>query len=63
MPVGAVDATVKVRTEDPEPGAPMGLVPKPKETPLGREAGPVRVIAELKPFRAAVVIVDVPVLP
>ena len=64
MPAGAVEATVKVRIELPEPGA--AIIPellKPSVTPVGRELGPVRVIAELKPFNAAVVIVDVPKFP
>jgi len=63
VPVVVVEATVKVRVEVPEPGAPMGLVPKLKVTPVGRVAGPVKVIPALNPFKAVVVIVDVPVFP
>lgn len=35
VPVVVVEATVKVTSEVPEPGAAMGLVPKPTVTPLG----------------------------
>jgi hypothetical protein len=62
VPVAAVEATVKVRREVPVPGEAMGLVPKPAVTPVGRPLAD-KVIAELKPFTAAVVIVDVPALP
>ena len=62
MPVGAFEATVKVRVELPEPGAAMGLVPKLTVTPVGWPVAD-RVIAELKPPETAVVIVEVPLLP
>jgi hypothetical protein len=61
-PVAVVEATVKFKVELPEPGAGMGLVPNAAVTPVGMPDAD-KVIAELKPFRAAVVIVDVPLLP
>ena len=62
VPVAMVEATVKVRSELPEPGARMGLVPKPADTPVGRPDAD-KVIAALKPLTRVVVIVDVPLLP
>jgi hypothetical protein len=62
VPVAVFEATVKVSSDVPLPGAEMGLVPKPAVTPVGR-ADADKVMAPLKPFKAAVVIVDVPLLP
>jgi hypothetical protein len=62
VPVGAVEATVRVRVEVPLPGAAMGLGLKPAVTPVGKPEAD-NVIAPLKPFTAAVVMVDIPALP
>ena len=62
MPVTVVVATVIVTLELPEPGAEMGLGEKLTVTPDGWPDAD-KVIAELKPLRTAVVIVDAPVLP
>ena len=62
MPGVVLAATVIVMTELPEPGAAIGLVPKPTVTPLGWPDAD-KVIAALKPPETAVVIVDVPLLP
>lgn len=62
MPGVAVENTVKVIVDEPEPGAPMVVALKLKLTPVG---WPVRVkeIAELKPPPATVVIVEAPLPP
>jgi len=62
VPVVVVDATVKVATELPEPGAAMGFVPKPTVTPVGWPVA-LNVMAESNPPETLVVIVDVPLLP
>lgn len=62
VPVAAVAATMKLTMDEPPPGAMMGLVPKVTVTPVGWPEE-VRLIAELKPFTAVVVTVEVPVLP
>ena len=62
VPDAVVESTVKVRSELPEPGAAMGFVPNPADAPVGRPDAD-KVMAPLKPFKAAVLIVDVPVLP
>ena len=62
VPVAVVEATVNVATEVPDPGAAMGLVPKPTVTPLGWPDAD-KVMAALKPPETAVVIVEVPELP
>lgn len=60
MPVGAFEATVKVRVELPAPVMDVGL--KPAVTPVGWPDA-VKLIAESKPFTMVLVIVDVPFLP
>jgi hypothetical protein len=57
-----LEATVKVKTEVPVPGDATGLVPKPAVTPLGK-VEVVRLMAELNPFTAVVVIVELPWFP
>lgn len=59
MPVGAFEATVKVRVELPAPVMDVGL--KPAVTFDGRPDAD-KVIAESKPPETAVVIVEVPLL-
>jgi hypothetical protein len=65
VPGAALKVTVKVSTELPLPGAAMTLElgAKLTVTPVGREVGGDKVISELKPFKAAVVMVEVPVFP
>lgn len=64
VPAEVFEATVRLRTELPVPGAAMlPELLKPRVTPEGRVAGPVKVIVASKPFRAVVEIVDVPTLP
>jgi len=62
VPVAAVAATVKVATEVPEPGAAMGLVPKPTVTPVGWPVA-LNVMAASNPPETVVVTVEVPLLP
>ena len=62
VPVVVPAATVRVRVDVPEPGAAMDAGLKPAVTPVGRPDAD-KAIAELKPFRAVVVIVEVPLLP
>ena len=62
VPGAAVPATVRVITEEPEPGAAIGLTLKDAVTPVGSPEAE-RVIAELKLSFAAVVIVEVPEFP
>lgn len=62
VPVVVVEATVKVTTELPEPGAAMGLVPKPTVTPVGWPLA-LKVMAESNPPETVVVTVEVPLLP
>jgi hypothetical protein len=54
--------TVKVTSDVPVPGAAMGLILKPTVTLLGSPAA-LKLMAELNPFKAVVVIVDVPLFP
>ena len=60
MPVGAFEATVRVRVELPAPVMYVGL--KLAVTPVGWPDA-VNVIAASKPFKAVVVMVDWPLLP
>lgn len=62
VPAATVDATVMVMVEDPEPGAGIGLLLKPTVTPVGWPVAD-KVMAELKPPVALVVIVEFPELP
>ena len=57
-----LDATARVRTEEPEPGA--GIVDglKLAVTPVGTPEA-LRLTAESKPLKTAVVIFEVPLLP
>ena len=61
-PVTAVDATVKVSVDEPEPGAAMEAGLNAAVTPAGSPLA-VSAIAEFRPPETAVVIVDVPLLP
>jgi hypothetical protein len=62
VPVAAVEATARVRVEVPEPGAPMDAALKVAITPVGWPDAD-KATAASKPFKTAVVIVDVPLLP
>ncbi len=62
VPVAVVEATAMVMVEVPEPGAAMGVGLKLTVTPVGWPLA-VKAMAELKPPEAAVVIVEVPLLP
>lgn len=62
VPVAAVEATVKVNLDVPEPGAAMDVGLKAAVTPVGRPEAD-NAIAELNPPETVVVMVDVPVLP
>jgi hypothetical protein len=62
VPVTVVEATAMVMVEVPEPGAVMGVGLKLTVTPVGWPFAD-KATAELKPFKTAVVIVDVPLLP
>jgi len=64
VPVPVPEGTVKVRTDVAVPVPATGLVPKPAVTPFGMpDADKVIPTVASKPFKAAVVIVDVPVFP
>jgi hypothetical protein len=62
VPVATVEATAIVIVEVPEPGAATGFGLKPTVTPVGWPDA-ASVIAELKPFKAVVVIVELLELP
>jgi len=62
VPVAVVEATVMVMVEVPEPGAGMGVVLKLTVTPDGWPVAD-KATAASKPFKTAVVIVEVPLLP
>ena len=62
VPVAAVEATVMVMVEVPEPGAAMDVGLKVTVTPDGWPVAD-KAMAELKPPETAVVMVDVPLLP
>lgn len=57
-----MEATVKVATEVPEPGAAMGFVAKATVTPVGAPEA-VNVMVLLNPPETDVVMVEVPLLP
>jgi hypothetical protein len=61
-PITAVEATVKVSVDEPEPGAAMDAGLNAAVTPAGSPLA-VSVIAEFRPPETTVVIVDVPLLP
>ena len=60
--MAAVDATVKVNVDVPEPGAAMDVGLKAAVTPVGRPDAD-SAIAESKPPETVVVMVEVPVAP
>ena len=62
VPVAAVEATVRVTVDVPEPGAAIEILLKLTVTPAGWPDAD-KAIAELKLPETAVVIVDVPLLP
>src|ERR1700677_4940197 len=62
VPAAAVEATVKVSVELPEPGAAMDVGLKAAVTPVGRPEAD-KAIAELNPPETVVVMVEVPVAP
>ncbi len=62
VPVTVFEATMKLATEVPLPGEAIWLGAKLTVTPVGWPEA-VKLIAELKPFTAVVVMFDVPVLP
>ena len=63
MPGVALDATVKVAVEVPEPGASIDDGLKPTVTPDGSVPVVVRAMAESNPPETPVVMVEVPLLP
>jgi hypothetical protein len=62
VPVVVVEPTAMVIVEAPEPGAAMGVGLKLTVTPVGWPDAD-KATAESKPFKMAVLIVDVPLLP
>jgi hypothetical protein len=62
VPVAAVDATVRVNEDVPEPGAAMDVGLNAAVTPVGKPEAD-KATAELNPPETVVVMVDLPVLP
>ena len=62
VPAVVIEATAMVMVEVPEPGAAMEVGLKVTVTPVGWPVAD-KPIAESNPFKTAVVIVDVPLLP
>ena len=62
VPAAAVEPTVKVSAEEPEPGAAMDVGLKAAVTPVGKPEAE-SAIAALNPPETAVVMVALPVLP
>ena len=60
--MAAVEATLKVAVEEPEPGAAMEVGLKATVTPVGMPEAE-RATAELNPPETAVVMVELPLLP
>src|ERR1700722_1383511 len=62
VPATVVEATVRVRVDVPEPGAPIEVGLKPTVTPVGWPVAD-KATAELKPPAIVLVMVEVPLLP